>query len=77
MRRLCEENAWLRDELANTQLKLQQSEEKVATLEGNLFFAEMEKKEFLYMRELGVRFFRDSIVNGSRSQVSFHLGHRC
>ena len=34
VRRLCEENAWLRDELANTQLKLQQSEEKVATLEG-------------------------------------------
>lgn len=33
VRRLCQENAWLRDELANTQQKLQASEQKVAQLE--------------------------------------------
>ncbi|KAJ6218247.1 hypothetical protein RDWZM_009404 [Blomia tropicalis] len=33
VRRLCQENAWLRDELANTQQKLQISEQTVAQLE--------------------------------------------
>nr|XP_026694386.1 kinesin light chain 1 [Ciona intestinalis] len=33
IRRLCQENAWLRDELANTQNKLQMSEQKVVQLE--------------------------------------------
>lgn len=33
VRRLCQENAWLRDELANTQHKLQSSEQAVAQLE--------------------------------------------
>ena len=33
VRRLCQENAWLRDELSGTQQKLQQSEQSVATLE--------------------------------------------
>lgn len=33
IRRLCQENAWLRDELANTQQKLQASEQTVAQLE--------------------------------------------
>lgn len=33
VRRLCQENAWLRDELANTQQKLQASEQMVAQLE--------------------------------------------
>jgi len=33
IRRLCQENAWLRDELANTQQKLQASEQMVAQLE--------------------------------------------
>lgn len=33
VRRLCQENAWLRDELANTQQKLQASEQSVAQLE--------------------------------------------
>lgn len=33
VRRLCQENAWLRDELANTQQKLQASEQNVAQLE--------------------------------------------
>ena len=33
IKRLCQENAWLRDELANTQNKLQLSEQKVVQLE--------------------------------------------
>ena len=33
VRRLCQENSWLRDELANTQQKLQHSEQKCAMLE--------------------------------------------
>lgn len=33
VRRLCQENAWLRDELANTQQKLQSSEQRVAQVE--------------------------------------------
>jgi len=33
VRRLCQENAWLRDELANTQQKLQASEQAVALLD--------------------------------------------
>lgn len=33
VKRLCQENGWLRDELATTQQKLQQSEQRVATLE--------------------------------------------
>nr|XP_006814269.1 PREDICTED: kinesin light chain-like isoform X6 [Saccoglossus kowalevskii] len=33
VRRLCQENAWLRDELANTQQKLQSSEQSAAQLE--------------------------------------------
>ena len=45
VRRLCQENAWLRDELANTQQKLQISEQKVATLEE-------EKKHLEFMNEM-------------------------
>lgn len=45
VRRLCEENAWLRDELANTQLKLQQSEEGIASLEE-------QKKHLEFMNSL-------------------------
>merc|ERR550519_1450477 len=33
VRRLCQENAWLRDELANTQQRLQASEQQVANLD--------------------------------------------
>lgn len=45
VRRLCQENAWLRDELANTQQKLQLSEQRVATLEE-------EKKHLEFMNEM-------------------------
>ena len=45
VRRLCQENAWLRDELANTQQRLQQSEQRVATLEE-------EKKHLEFMSEM-------------------------
>ncbi|UYV77508.1 KLC4 [Cordylochernes scorpioides] len=45
VRRLCQENAWLRDELANTQQKLQASEQCVAQLEE-------EKKHLEYMNSL-------------------------
>lgn len=45
VRRLCQENAWLRDELANTQQKLQTSEQVVAQLEE-------EKKHLEFMNSL-------------------------
>ena len=45
VRRLCQENGWLRDELANTQQKLQSSEQKVATLDE-------EKKHLEFMNEI-------------------------
>ena len=45
VRRLCQENAWLRDELANTQQRLQHSEQRVATLEE-------EKKHLEFMSEM-------------------------
>ena len=45
VRRLCQENAWLRDELANTQQKLQHSEQKSASLEE-------EKKHLEFMNQM-------------------------
>ena len=45
VRRLCQENGWLRDELANTQQKLQTSEQKLATLDE-------EKKHLEFMNEI-------------------------
>ncbi|XP_046382774.1 kinesin light chain isoform X4 [Ischnura elegans] len=45
VRRLCQENAWLRDELANTQQKLQASEQAVAQLEE-------EKKHLEFMSSI-------------------------
>uniref|UniRef100_A0A8C8SV53 Kinesin light chain n=1 Tax=Pelusios castaneus TaxID=367368 RepID=A0A8C8SV53_9SAUR len=45
VKRLCQENLWLRDELAATQLRLQQSEETVAQLEE-------EKKHLEFMNQL-------------------------
>uniref|UniRef100_A0A4W5KAA6 Kinesin light chain 4 n=1 Tax=Hucho hucho TaxID=62062 RepID=A0A4W5KAA6_9TELE len=45
VRRLCQENQWLRDELANTQQKLQKCEQSVAQLEE-------EKKHLEFMNQL-------------------------
>ena len=45
VRRLCQENQWLRDELANTQQKLQRSEQSVAQLEE-------EKKHLEFMNQM-------------------------
>ncbi|XP_013397481.1 kinesin light chain isoform X4 [Lingula anatina] len=45
VRRLCQENAWLRDELANTQQKLQLSEQKVAEIEE-------QNKHLEFMKEM-------------------------
>ncbi|XP_028857091.1 kinesin light chain 1 isoform X2 [Denticeps clupeoides] len=45
VRRLCQENQWLRDELANTQQKLQKSEQNVAQLEE-------EKKHLEFMNQM-------------------------
>ncbi|XP_076441781.1 kinesin light chain-like isoform X12 [Babylonia areolata] len=45
VRRLCQENGWLRDELANTQQKLQSSEQAVALLDE-------EKKHLEFMSEI-------------------------
>uniref|UniRef100_A0A8C9W6I7 Kinesin light chain n=1 Tax=Scleropages formosus TaxID=113540 RepID=A0A8C9W6I7_SCLFO len=45
VRRLCQENQWLRDELANTQNKLQKSEQSVAQLEE-------EKKHLEFMNQI-------------------------
>jgi regulator of replication initiation timing len=45
VRRLCQENAWLRDELASTQQRLQASEQTVAQLEE-------EKRHLEFMRSV-------------------------
>ncbi len=45
VRRLCQENQWLRDELASTQHKLQKSEQSVAQLEE-------EKKHLEFMNQI-------------------------
>ena len=47
VKRLCQENAWLRDELANTQQKLQASEQTAAQLE--------EEKKHLDVRDKKIR----------------------
>ena len=45
VRRLCQENGWLRDELDSTQQRLQLSEQRVAILEE-------EKKHLEFMNEM-------------------------
>ena len=47
VRRLCQENAWLREELSTTQTKLQQSEQANVQLEE-------EKKHLEFMNSLNV-----------------------
>ncbi|XP_023933302.1 kinesin light chain-like [Lingula anatina] len=51
VRRLCQENAWLRDELANIQQKLQLSEQKVAEIEEQNKHLEFMKKMRKYDEE--------------------------
>ncbi|XP_055787466.1 kinesin light chain 1-like [Salvelinus fontinalis] len=54
VRRLCQENQWLRDELANTQQKLQKCEQSVAQLEeekNHLEFMNQLKKYDKYTEE--------------------------
>ena len=65
VRRLCQENAWLRDELANTQQKLQISEQKVATLEE-------EKKHLEFMNEM-----KKYDTDNNQTQVCLTLGNSC
>ena len=45
VRRLCQENAWLRDELSGVQQRLQLSEQKCASLEE-------EKKHLQFMNDM-------------------------
>jgi len=45
IQRMCEENAWLRDELARTQQRLQLSEQRCATLDE-------EKSHFQFLSDL-------------------------
>lgn len=57
VRRLCQENAWLRDELASTQQKLQTSEQSVAQLEE-------EKKHLEFMNSIK-KYDTDQAVKGT------------
>jgi len=59
VRRLCQENAWLRDELANTQQKLQASEQAVAQLEE-------EKKHLEFMAS--VRKYDQDVMDESSTE---------
>jgi kinesin light chain len=54
VRRLCQENAWLRDELADTQQRLQLSEQRCATLDE-------EKTHLKFMNDMK-KYDSDSVV---------------
>nr|CAD7578969.1 unnamed protein product [Timema californicum] len=60
VRRLCQENAWLRDELASTQQKLQASEQGVAQLEE-------EKKHLEFMASIR-KYDQDIVGDESNSE---------
>lgn len=62
VRRLCQENAWLRDELANTQQKLQASEQAVAQLEE-------EKKHLEFMASIR-KYDQDVTVSSELNTIS-------
>ena len=66
VRRLCQENQWLRDELAGTQQKLQKSEQSVAQLEE-------EKKHLEFMNQLKKY---DEDLSPSVSAQVFICSHR-
>jgi regulator of replication initiation timing len=55
VRRLCQENAWLRDELADTQQRLQLSEQRCATLDE-------EKTHLKFMNEMK-KYDSDTVTN--------------
>lgn len=63
VRRLCQENAWLRDELAGTQQKLQASEQTVSKVDQNAGYKYSDNGNNLY------RFFLVPVVTRS----SYHL----
>ncbi|KAM7366419.1 hypothetical protein PAMP_015857 [Pampus punctatissimus] len=62
VRRLCQENQWLRDELARTQHKLQRSEQSVAQLEE-------EKKHLEFMNQIK-KFDDDVSPSEEKNQIS-------
>lgn len=62
VRRLCQENQWLRDELAGTQQKLQRSEQCVAQLEE-------EKKHLEFMNQIK-KFDDDASPSEEKNQTS-------
>lgn len=62
VRRLCQENQWLRDELAGTQHKLQRSEQSVAQLEE-------EKKHLEFMNQIK-KFDDDTSPSEEKNQSS-------
>ncbi|XP_071038985.1 kinesin light chain [Parasteatoda tepidariorum] len=63
VRRLCQENAWLRDELANTQQKLQASEQQVVQLEED-------KKQLEFMNSLKKYDSETVCIQGNEESVS-------
>ncbi|XP_022810635.1 kinesin light chain-like isoform X2 [Stylophora pistillata] len=65
VRRLCQENAWLREELSVTQQKLQESEQKVAQLEE-------EKKHLEFMNSLK-KYDEDKHDEGIENDISMDL----
>lgn len=68
VRRLCQENQWLRDELANTQQKLQKSEQSVAQLEE-------EKKHLEFMNQL--KKYDDDISPSVSAGAGVHTCGQC
>lgn len=79
VRRLCQENAWLRDELANTQQNLQVSEQKVAHLEEEKkhleFLNSIKKYDFgeASVRILNQTYFKHLFLCFIYKLFSFHL----
>ena len=76
VRRLCQENAWLRDELANTQQRLQASEQAVAQLEEDkkhLEFVSTIKKYDVDQVRISARFSYPRYIDRPSSRYHRHL----
>lgn len=77
VRRLCQENSWLRDELANTQQKLQQAEQKCATLEEEKthleFMNAMKKYDNSQVGKFYCRVLFNSMSQEERQRKEFDL----